>query len=190
MWELLRKFEAAPNPRIVAQRLPLGSSLPEEVIVSFGRQSSKRTEDFLRAAAGTMDAHLRAGLRITELLSLPPVKDVYAGRVCTPLSDYVGAELVYTPGELKAQLRRVVELLRAFENYRVVLTDRIPDGTMLYGKQGLGCIFAKLTAPATVFYVSEKRLSEAFWAYLQQYAELGQSRELVIRRLEEYIAAL
>ena len=190
VWEMLRAFEAAPHDRIVAQRLPLGCSLPEEVIASFGRQSSKRTEDFLRFSSETMDAHLNAGLRITELLSLPPAEEVYAGRVSTPLSDYVGAELRYSPGELKAQLRRITELLRRYENYRVVLTDRIPDGTLLYAKEDVGCIFARLKEPATVFYVSEERLSAAFWAYLQQYADLNQSRELVIRHLEEYMEKL
>ena len=190
VWEMLHAFEEAPHPRIVAQRLPLGSSLPEEVIASFGRQSSRRTEDFLRFASETMYAHLNAGLRITELLSLPPAEDVYAGRVSTPLSDYVGAELRYTPAELKAQLRRITELLRSYENYRVVLTDGIPDGTMLYAKEGAGCIFARLKEPATVFYASEERLSAAFWAYLQQFADMNQSRELVIRHLEDYMEKL
>ena len=190
VWKMLHDFESESHSRIVAQRLPLGSSLPEEVIASFGRQSSKRTEDFLRFASETMDAHLDAGLCITELLSLPPAEEVYAGRVSTPLSDYIGAELRYSPAELKAQLRRITELLRSYENYRVVLTDRIPDGTMLYAKEDVGCIFARLKSPATVFFVSEERLTSAFWTYLQQFADMTQSRELVIRHLEEYAEKL
>ena len=190
VWEMLREFEAAPHSRIIAQRLPLGCSLPEEVIASFGRQSSKRTEDFLRSAAETMATHLNAGLRITELLSLPPAEDVYAGKVWTPLSDFVGAILRFTPAELKAHLRRVTELLRSYENYRVVLTDRIPAGTLLYAKEGLGCIVARTTEPTTVFFVSEEQLTSAFWAYLQQFADMTQSRDLVIRHLEEYMEAL
>ena len=45
VWELLRQFEAAPCSRIVAQRLPLGCTLPEEMIAAFGRLFARGAED-------------------------------------------------------------------------------------------------------------------------------------------------
>ena len=61
---------------------------------------------------------------------------------------------------------------------------------MLYAKEDLGCFLVRIAAPTTVFYCTEKRLTAAFWSYLQHNANLGQSRELVIRYLEEYMEKL
>ena len=186
VWELLRQFEAAPCSRIVAQRLPLGCTLPGEMAAAFGRRVGKQLEFFLREAAVELEKQLDAGLTVTELLSLPRAEEVRAGHVRQPISAYMGYDLLYSPEELKAHLGRVTDLLRNRENYRVVLTDRIPEGTMLYAKEGLGCIFVRIVSPATMFYVTEERLTAAFWAYLQRKAGLGQRREMVIQYLEEY----
>ena len=190
VWELLRQFEAAPCSRIVAQRLPLGCTLPEEMIAAFGRRAGRQLELFLREAAGKLEQQLDAGLKVTELRSLPRTEEVRAGRIRQPISAYMGYDLLYSPEELRIHLGRVTDLLRRRDNYRVVLTDRIPEGTMLYAKEGLGCIFVRIVSPATVFYVTEERLTASFWAYLQRNADLGQSRELVIRHLEEYMEKL
>ena len=190
LWELLRDFEAEKRSRIVAQRLPLGCTLPEEVTAAFERRYGAQMSGVLREAAGLLKEQLDAGLTVTELLDLPPAEEVRAGRVRQPISDYMGFDFCYTPEELKAHLGQVAALLRKRPNYRVVLTDRIPEGTMLYAKEGLGCIFVRLKDPATVFYVTEPRLASAFWAYLQLSADLGQSREPVIRHIEEYMAKL
>ncbi len=190
LWELLRDFEAAPRSRIVAQRLPLGCTLPPEVAAAFGRQCGKHMERFLREAAELLEQQLDAGLTVTELLSLPPAEEVRAGRVRHPISDYMGHNLCYSPEQLKAHLAAVIALLRRRANYRVVLTDRIPEGTMLYAKEGLGCVFVRIVSPATIFYVNEEQLTSAFWAYLEHCADLGQNRELVIRHIEEYMDTL
>lgn len=190
VWELLREFEAAPCSRIVAQRLPLGCTLPSEVAAAFGRRMGPQLEGFLREAAVQLDRQLSAGLTVTELLSLPNAEEVRAGNVRQPISNYMGYDLRYSPEELKAHLRQVIALLRRSDNYRVVLTDQIPEGTMLYAKEGFGCIFVRIVSPATVFYVTEERLTSAFWAYLQRHADLGQNREMVIRHLEEYAEKL
>ena len=190
MLKLLRDFEEAPNSRIVAQRLPLGCSLPRSIAVAFGKRCEPELEKFLLEAARQMNAQLDAGLTLTELLSLPPVKEVRAGHVRQPLSEFLGYDLRYSPEELKAHLRRVVSLLRSRDNYRVVLTDRVPAGTMVYAKENYGCIIVRRGAPTTAFYITEERLTDAFWTYLQHSADLGQSQDLVIRRIEEYIAEL
>lgn len=190
VWELLAEFEAAPHSRIVAQRLPLGCTLPKEVTAAFGRRAGQELEHFLRDASAQLEQHLAAGLTVTELLNLPPAEEVRNGLIHQPLSDYMGFDLRYSPEELKAHLGQVTALLRRRDNYRVVLTDRIPEGTMLYAKEDLGCFFVRIAAPTTVFYCTEKRLTAAFWSYLQQKADLGQSRDLVIRHLEEYMDKL
>ena len=190
LWALLGRFEAEQRSRIAAQRLPLGCTLPEEGIASFARRCGKEMERFLRAAAAHLEAQLAAGLTFTELLDLPPAEDVRAGRVRHPLSDYMGYDLCYTPEEFKLHLASAAALLRRQPNYRVVLTDRIPEGTMLYAKEGLGCIVARLNAPTVVFFVTEEHLVSVFWSYLQRSADLGQSRELVIRHIEEYVESL
>ena len=190
VWKMLAEFEAAPHSRIVAQRLPLGCTLPEEVTAAFGRRAGQELAHFLRDAAGHLEAHLASGLTVTELLRLPPPEDVRRGLVHQPMSEYMGFDLRYTPEELKAHLGQVTALLRRRDNYRVVLTDRIPEGAMLYAKEDLGCFLVRIAAPTTVFYCTEKRLTAAFWSYLQHNANLGQSRELVIRYLEEYMEKL
>ncbi len=190
MIDLLRAFEAEEKSRIVAQRLPLGCSLPKEVMAAFGRRGEARLERFLLEAARQMEAQLDAGLTLTELLSLPPAEEVRAGRVRQPISDFLGFDLRYTPEELKAHLGQVISLLRTQPNYSVVLTDRIPEGTTIYAKEDLGCIIVRLGEPTTAFYITEERLTDAFWTYLQRSADLGQNRELVIRRIEEYMAEL
>ncbi len=190
MRQLLQDFEYAPCSRIVAQRLPLGCSLPRETAVSIGRRCDPKLDTFLLDAIELMEVQLDAGYSLTELLSLPPAEEVRAGRIRQPISDFLGYDLRYTPEEMKAHLGRVTELLRSRGNYRVVLTERIPDGTMIYAKENYGCIIVRLGAPTTAFYIQEERLTGAFWSYLQQSADLGQSRDLVIRRLEEYMAEL
>jgi hypothetical protein len=190
VWKMLAEFEAAPHSRIVAQRLPLGCTLPEETIASFGLRAGQELVHFLRDAVKHLEQHLAAGLTVTELLSLPPAEEVRNGLVSQPMSEYMGFDLRYTPEELKAHLGQVTALLRRRDGYRVVLTDRIPEGAMLYAKEDLGCFLVRIAAPTTVFYCTEKRLTAAFWSYLQHNANLGQSRELVIRYLEEYMEKL
>ena len=190
LWKQLEEFEAVPRSRIVAQRLPLGCTLPEEVVSAFGRRAGKPMERFLLESAKQMEQQLAAGLTFTELLDLPTAEEARAGGIRHPLSDYMGYDLCYSPEELKAHLRQTAAQLRKCPNYRVVLTDRIPQGTLLYAKEGVGCVFARITAPTTVFYVEEERIVSAFWTYLQSRADLGQSRELVIRHIEEYIEQL
>ena len=48
------------------------------------------------------------------------------------MSEYMGFDLRYSPEALKAHLGQVTALLHRRDNYRVVLTDRIPEGAMLY----------------------------------------------------------
>ena len=190
MRQLLCDFEAAPHSRIVAQRLPLGCSLPRDAAISIGRRCDPKLDNFLLDAAEHMNAQLDAGLTLTELLSLPPAEEVRAGHVRQPISDFLGYDLRYTPEEMRVHLGQVVSLLRSRPNYRVVLTDRIPAGTMIYAKENYGCIVVRLGTPTTAFYTEEASLTNAFWSYLQHSAGLGQSRDLVIQRIEEYMAEL
>jgi hypothetical protein len=190
VWDLLRNFEAAHSSRITSQWLPLGCSLPEEVIVAFSRRGGPKLAPFLRDAARDMEQQLKEGLSLTEIIHLPSLEDIRAGNIRPPINDYLGIELRYTTEELKLHLAQVAAHLRKWDNYHVVLSSRVPKGVMLYAKEDVGCFFVRLSAPPTLFYVSEQRLAAAFWDYLQYNAALGQSRELVIRHLEEYSALL
>jgi len=191
LWPVLSRFNRERSPWIIAQRLPVGFTMPERIAASIARRGGGKLAEFHRSASRQFAEILDSGLPISELLWLPPVRDVRDGKVHIPLCDYLGMpNLRYTPCELKDHLLAVKALLKERSNYRVIVTDSIPRGTLIYAKQDYGCIVARLVRPVTVFFTSEPHTSALLWAYLDRFAALGQSRESVIQMLDDYIIEL
>jgi len=191
LWPVLHRFNSERASWIIAQRLPSGFTMPLQTAESISLRGGRKMADFHRSASLQFTEILDAGLPITELLHLPPLRDVLAGKVHIPLCDYFDMpDLIYTPHELRDHLLSVIALLKQRSNYQVIITDGIPFGTLIYAKKGYGCIVARLVPPLTVFFSEEPRATALLWTYLEHFSALGQSRESVIQMLDAYVNAL
>lgn len=184
------QFEDAAGPLLLIHGVPSWFTQPEEVTASL---ASRAGGDWLLTrtaeARGRFARHLASRQNVTELLHLPDLAAVKAGKLLVPLGDLFGApELAYTPAELAAHLRAMITQMRKFPTYRVILTDHLPPSPIMLCKESVGAIILPDAPPSTVFHIQEEAMTASIWAYLTRAAD-QESRDPV-KALEPYIAAL
>ena len=84
----------------------------------------------------------------------------------------------------------MLEKLKLYDDYDVLLSDAIPANELVYVKEDAGVILVKSDLPSIAFAISEQRMVAAFWDYLSGLAEMGPRKEKVIARLEKYLQTL
>ncbi|MDO4540235.1 MAG: hypothetical protein Q4B48_03895, partial [Syntrophomonadaceae bacterium] len=143
-----------------------------------------------RARAQVLREHI-----ITDIMCLPKLADVLAGRVPVPGTQAIpqGA-LYYTPQEYKAHLERILWHLDMYPNYQAVLTDAPHnDNIIMYAKGNSHAMLVKRSSPFAVFSVAEPTMATAFCNYLRRIADekltVG-ARSATIHRLREELKLL
>ena len=188
----LQQFHEQDAQLITVRPTPSFYTMPMQVAVSMtkrldNRWLAKRQELSNQAFFHMMEEHMQ----LTELLRLPPVEQVLAGEVDFPMCDLFDRPgLRYTPEEFAVHLESVIEKLKLYPEYQVVLADAVPANELIYVKEDSGVILVKLDLPSIAFAVNEQRMVSAFWDYLTGIAEMGERKEKVIARLENYLQTL
>ena len=108
------------------------------------------------------------GYRFTEIITIPDLEDIKAGKVMISFSDMLGdAPLFYTAEEISRHFLNIIRLLKTIENYNVYLANNnnLP-GCMVYAKEDVGVLVGKTSAPSFIFAINESNMTAAFWDYL------------------------
>ena len=182
-----RRMLALPGDLILAGRFPSPATMPEAVVGSIGeRQGSRWFPLFRNALAGDLDARLRAGGQVTEILNLPPPGT--AEPAVPPVCGMLGQpEVPYTRAELAAHLRAVLDIQRREKNYRVILSAAIPYNIIIRALNR-GCVAVGRTeAPGVLFCLRESHMISAWWEYLLRLRHAGSPGT---QGLKEYIERL
>lgn len=183
---------------IIKTAAPSIMTLPERALASAGR--SFPAADLaaailgIRKTAEKFESHLQEH-RFHELLQLPDIDDIRAGRLPMPTAEFLDSEVYYTAESYRQHLENVVALLKRHKNYHIYLqNEQDSDSIFICVKEDIGVIVSKRTVPAIVFELRESRLTAAFWDYLCSF--IGRdfrstvSRKRTIERLESIIKIL
>ena len=128
-----------------------------------------------------------------ESVYLPNIKEVLKGNVKVGLKGVADFEgLTYTPAEYKAHLENVIYLLEEFDNYFLILNNRIKnENYTIYVREDQGTFIFKTTSPAMIFVIKEKNITATFWDHLK--TKLGNDQMLkrekmkTIKRLKSLV---
>lgn len=129
----------------------------------------------------------------TEIIQRYDSERIKERAVKVSFSDMMGGDITYryTKEEYIAHLKHLVELLKAYGNFRVKIVGGDESNYMIYVKEDIGAIIAKTSQPPIVLAVNETNLTAAFWDFSrnmvvgQEYDSFNNEED--IKKLEEYI---
>jgi hypothetical protein len=143
----------------------------------------RRTDHFTQSLSNS---------RFTELIRLPELAAIKAGKVRVAFSDMMDLEdLFYTTEDFRLHLENIVRLLETYDNYHVVLLkDSGDENYMLYVKEELGAMVAKTSAPTAIIAVNESNMTAAFWDFLSHKIDKSNGDPLSKRKSLEKLRAM
>lgn len=191
-WKALKEFEESGGNFIITSPVPSYFTLPEDVATNMAvRNDCRWILQNQNDTAQRFVHNLSQGNSVTELLNLPSLENVRDGLVRIPLCDLFGhPSLCYTLDEFKSHLKNIIRLLQIHENYNVIVSNQNGSEYLLLVKEDIGVIMSKSAPPSTVFGISERSMTAAFWEYLQRSAPPKSNKDETIIRLSEYLDAL
>lgn len=183
----LSEFESSDENIVMAHSSLSHITMPESVALSMAKRCNKQwiIECQIRASS-----QLNNGKHINEVLHLTKPETVRKGRHSVLMCDlFDEPTLCYTLEEYKLHLENVLKLLKRNENYNVVISDKVPENVLIYAKEDIGVIVAKIGPPSNVFGISEQSMTAAFWEYLQR-MKSKTKKEKTIQVLNDYLESL
>lgn len=166
-WNIFSEIEEAKATTIMIGTVPSLMTMPYEI--ASGMSKSLKSKLLIKINKKSVQSFTEniTNHTVTEILSLPSIDQIVNGSVCVPLSDMIdGKGICYTKGEFRMHLENVVDLLKKFPNYNVLLNKNNTENIMLYGKEDIGVMITKCHFPSVVFAISEQNMTSAFWDYL------------------------
>ncbi|WP_094551499.1 hypothetical protein [Petroclostridium xylanilyticum] len=132
--------------------------------------------------------------KFTEIIYLPELDNVFAGKTPIPLMFYTG-ELFYSSQEYLLHLQNIINLMETYNNYNVFIQDKkTTEHLMIYVKEETGVIVAKYEFPQVFFGLNESNMTSAFWSYMENITNTlskeKQDKKHVLRQLKNYESAL
>ena len=169
--KLMSELEAEPSGAIFKSNCLSISTMPESVIDAMAekagvadvgglvRHFKGRKDDFLK----NIEKH-----RFVEIIKMPDMEKILAGEVRAELSEFFGLEgMRYSREEYAAHLSNIVALLKKHSNYEVLFAENEESETIVYAKDGVGVVVAKLSGPFIMFAINESNMTAAFWDYME-----------------------
>lgn len=196
--ETLLEFEKEKGDAILRSESPSLVTMPQKVFSGIlARLGMEKTSlaDLHGLRADLFESLLETN-DFSEIIRLPDPEMVTEGKVRVAFSLILNGDVVcYMPEEYLRHLEHLVFLLKRFERFHVCLTKSAEDeGYMVYAKEDLGVIVAKISAPPIVLAMQEGNLNAAFWDFLQNMLHekscCEQDRARVLEKLEEYTKKL
>lgn len=189
--EAYRHFNTLDASCISFNCSPSLSTMPLQVVQSMAdRVGDDCVKEMHACASSAVEALVSSGKTYTEVLQLPSVRRVESGKVAVPMSDLIGYPAYYTKEELVAHLENMVNLLRKYDNFNVVLTRKSVDGVMVKVMENVGLVLAGSNPPTTLFNIWEDSLTTLFWDYLNDLVGKAPVKSKTIEQLERYVAKL
>lgn len=177
------------------------TTLPDEIIRRLGQRGGSAemlSKSFLQRARLHREVLKRH--TITELMYLPPLEEVFAGKVSVSGIAMFGLDKIYyTPAEYRLHLENILWKLETCPKYRVIfLKDPVLEHVTLYTKGDSRALIVKEARPYMLFSITEQHMASSLCDYLRHIAHAeqteGSRRETVLRiraemnKLDEMLA--
>ena len=197
-FESLHGFEKEQSDAIIKTASLSLLTMPENLffaIMSRQEGVSEACLDNQKKRAALFEKNLSV-YSFTEIITLPDIDTVTAGGIMVSLSDMLlSGKAFYTAEEFIRHLEHIVKLLGKYKNFHVSLSGSADDESyMVYVKEDIGAVVAKITPPPAILVIGENNLKAAFWDYLKSLtgskAVLSRGREETLAKLSEYIVRL
>ncbi|HBI26184.1 MAG TPA: transcriptional regulator [Peptococcaceae bacterium] len=169
--ETLAEFEEEAGDTIAKTDMLTNITIPEEaaasILVRLSDVIANRLRTYQQRRIKTFYDKL-ATHRFTEILSLPDLETILAGKAVVNLSAIPNeTQVFYTPREYYLHLQNILRLLKTYDNYRIHLTGtKQLEGNMIYVKEDVGVLVGRTAVPAVIFAINESNMTAAFWDYM------------------------
>jgi len=166
-WDLFSEIEETKATTILTGAVPSIMTMPHEV--ASGMTNSLKSKLLMKINKISAQNFVENIINntVTEILSLPSINQIVSGTVSVPLTDMInGKGICYTKDEFRMHLENVVDLLKKYPNYNVLLNKSNTENIMLYCKEDIGVMITRCNFPSVVFAISEHNMTSAFWDYL------------------------
>ena len=191
LWELFRTLLCAKGDTAIVQRAPSLATLPPQVA---GQLQKRCGDGSLVQRCAALAGAFQDGVAdhcVYEAFTLAA-----ADALSMPVLGFAeGGGVAYTKAEYAAHLSGVLEALRAYPNYHVLLLDApfLPENMAIYHKVRTGTIILRTDDTPVAFAISEARMIAAIHEYLFYRLDAVQKpgyRKAVMARLTNAIQAL
>lgn len=190
--KLIEEFEGESSQGIMKNASLSVSTMPRDVGVDLLRRLKipdaeklidhldKRRESFLQ----NIDKK-----RFVEIIRLPHEESIMKEEIEVGLSGLFNqGPMRYSRKEVKAHLENMVKLMEKHEMYEVFIDDGEDRGMLVYAKESVGVVVAKLHEPVIMFAINESNMTAAFWDYMEAEAEkFKMQKKRAIKRIRELI---
>jgi hypothetical protein len=193
--EMLSEFEREEADAILITDalsvLTMPMVVAEHLVDTLSHENKSRSLEYFMRRTDHFTQSL-SNSRFTELIRLPELAAIKAGKVRVAFSDMMDFEdLFYTADDFRLHLENIVTLLESYDNYQVVLLkDSGDENYMLYVKEELGAMVAKTSAPTAIIAVNESNMTAAFWDFLSHKIDKSNGDPLSKRKSLEKLRAM
>jgi hypothetical protein len=191
------EFESEPSDIIIKSDCPSSITMPAELLPGLAMRIEADEEDpLLNYQKRRIEKFekILGKFSYTEIITMPDVENIRKGRQKIQLFNILSnKEVFYTPDEYVLHLNNIISLLKRYKSYNLYISpENNNQECMLYSKDGIGVIVAKITSPSVVFAMNESHLTAAFWDYLNSIAgelrAIGKSKTIYM--LESIVKSL
>jgi hypothetical protein len=197
--ETLAEFEEEAGDTIAKTDMLTNITIPEEaaasILVRLSDVIANRLRTYQQRRIKTFYDKLGTH-RFTEILSLPDLETILAGKAVVNLSAIPNeTQVFYTPREYYLHLQNILRLLKTYDNYHIHLTGtKQLEGNMIYVKEDVGVLVGRTAVPAVIFAINESNMTAAFWDYMnvllpKEYTST-KNRSHTIKKIEALAARL
>lgn len=169
--EILKAFEnlaSAEEDAYIYSAMPPIFTMPESIIEKIAQKNSG---DLLISAWTRTAAIFRRYIKNNRLcmtLLEPELALLTPDTLCPPMAElFCASDFVYTKEQYKANIEQIRLLEKKYKNLTVKFSEKVENNTMLYVKEDVGVFMAKTDAPITVFTISERNMTGAFWDFMK-----------------------
>lgn len=196
---LLAEFEDEETDTIVKTDTLTNITMPDDVVKHIlARTQNPAIEQLLAYQQKRMEKFIKSlqKYHFTEILSIPGLEQILAGKVAVNFSDMLNESLLfYTPWEYSRHLANIIRLLKHYDNFHVHLLNEKPlEGSMVYIREDVGVLVGKTMPPSVIFAINESNMTSAFWDYMTHLIKKvppgKRDRQQTINQLEAMVARL
>lgn len=184
----LRRFDEESGNLYLAQSLPSFFTMPKSVLAAMAGKDADTLEKLRAKSAAAFSARIKSGRQVVELLNLPEPSVLQSEGAALPMWPLLGMpRLAYDAGLLAEHLSAVLKCAEKYENYRVVLSDRISGELMVLASDNVGSML--LCPLPAVFSMEEQNISTAMFEYLVRVSQ-QEGKRGATAALSKYVSAL
>lgn len=170
-FKTLLEFEKESSDALIKTESLSLLTMPEEVAFKIMSRISQNDDDLHKLGKDRKQLFERniTHNSFTEIIRLFDPETVKSGKVKVAFSEMLsGGTCYYSAEEYILHLEHIVSLLKKHDHFHVhLIREEAETSYMIYVREELGAIVAKISAPPVVLAINESNLTAAFWDFLR-----------------------